>query len=119
MIESQLLFKPGDPVSQRLIEETERNLRDRRYIREPAVRAVACHDGTVDLEVAVRDVWTTNPGISFGRSGGANSGGITLEELNLLGLGKQLSFGYSKDPDRSSYTLHWHDPNVGGSPLGE
>jgi len=115
VIETQLLFKPGDPVSQRLIEETERNLRDRRYIREPAIRAVACHDGTVDLEVAVRDVWTTNPGISFGRSGGANSGGITLEELNLLGLGKQLSFGYSKDPDRSSYTLHWHDPNVGGS----
>jgi hypothetical protein len=115
VIESQLLFKSGDPVSQRLIEETERNLRDRRYMREPAVRAVSCHDGTADLEVAVRDVWTTNPGISFGRSGGANSGGITLEELNLLGLGKQLSFGYSKDPDRSSYTLHWHDPNVGGS----
>ena len=115
VIESQLLFKPGDPVSQRLIEETERNLRNRRYIREPAVRAVACHDGTVDLEVAVRDVWTTNPGISFGRSGGANSGGIKLEELNLLGLGKQLSFGYSKNPDRSSYTLHWHDPNVGGT----
>ena len=115
VIESQLLFKSGDPVSQRLIEETERNLRDRRYIREPAVRAVSCHDGTVDLEVAVRDVWTTNPGISFGRSGGANSGGIKLEELNLLGLGKQLSFGYAKDPDRSSYTLHWRDPNVGGS----
>jgi hypothetical protein len=35
--------------------------------------------------------------------------------LNLLGVGKQLSFGYTKDPDRSSYTLHWHDPNVGGS----
>lgn len=115
VIESQLLFKPGDPVSQRLIEETERNLRDRRYIREPAIRAVSCLDGTVNLEVAVRDVWTTNPGISFGRSGGANSGGIKLEELNLLGLGKQLSFGYSKDPDRSSSTLHWRDPNVGGS----
>ena len=53
----------------------------------------------------MHDVWTTNPGISFGRSGGENSGGIKLEELNLLGLGKQLSFDYSKDVDRSSYTL--------------
>ena len=65
VIESQLLFQTGDPVSQRNIVETERNLRDLRYIREPSVRAVNCHDGTVDLEVAVHEVWTTNPGIVF------------------------------------------------------
>ncbi len=35
VIESQLLFKAGEPVSERLIEETERNLRELRYIREP------------------------------------------------------------------------------------
>ena len=115
VILSQLLFRSGDPFSQRLTKETERNLRDLRYIREPAVRAVGCHDGTVDLEVAVREVWTTNPGISFGRSGGENAGGIKLEELNLLGFGKQLTFELSKNVDRSAYTLHWHDPAVGGS----
>ena len=115
VIESQLLFKTGDLVSKRLIEETERNLRDLRYIREPAVRAVNCRNGTADLVVEVREVWTTNPGISFGRSGGSNSGGIKLEELNLLGRGKHLSFELSKDADRSSYTLHWRDPNVAGS----
>jgi hypothetical protein len=114
-IQAHLLFKPGDPVVRRQIEETERNLRDLRYIREPAVRAARCHDGTADLEVEVREVWTTNPGISFGRSGGENSGGIKLEELNLLGLGKHLSFELSKDADRSSYTLHWRDPDVRGS----
>ena len=115
VIESQLLFRAGDPVSQRRIVETERNLRDLRYIREPSVRAVACHDGTVDIEVAVHEVWTTNPGISFGRSGGENSGGIKLEELNLLGRGKLLTLELSSDADRSSYTLHWRDPNVRGS----
>ena len=115
VIESQLLFRTGDPVSLRKIAETERNLRDLRYIREPSVRAVNCHDGTVDLEVAVHEVWTTNPGIAFGRSGGENSGGIKLEELNLLGRGKLLTVELSKDADRSSYTLHWRDPNVRGS----
>jgi len=115
VIESQLLFTEGDPVSGRLIDETERNLRDLRYIREPEVRAVDCHDGVADLEVAVREVWTTNPGISFGRSGGQNSGGIKLEELNLLGRGKQLSFELASDADRTSYTLHWRDPGVRGS----
>ena len=112
MIESQLLFREGDLVSQRLFEETERNLRDRRYLREPSVRAVHCHDGVADVEVTVREVWTTNPGISFERTGGANSGGIKLQELNLLGLGKELTFELAKDVDRSFYTLHWRDPNV-------
>jgi hypothetical protein len=115
VIESQLLFGEGEPVSERRIEETKRNLRDLRYIREPDVRAVDCHDGVVDLEVRARDVWTTNPGISFGRSGGQNSGGIKLEELNLFGRGKQLSFEVASDADRSSYTVHWRDPGVRGS----
>ncbi len=114
-IEAQLLFRAGDPVSQRQIDETLRNLRDLRYIREPAVRALACKDGAATLEVSAHEVWTTNPGFAFGRSGGANSGGIKLEELNLLGLGKQLSFAVTTDPDRTSSTLHWHDPNVAGS----
>ncbi len=115
VIESQLLFAPGEKVSERLIDETERNLRDLRYIREPEIRAVDCHDGLVDLEVSFREVWTTNPGFSFERSGGSNAGGIKLEELNLLGRGKQLSFELATDVDRTSYTLHWRDPGVRGS----
>jgi outer membrane protein assembly factor BamA len=112
VIESRLLFKTGEPVSVRLIEETERNLRELRYIREPSIRAVECHDRIADIEVTVQEVWTTNPGISFGRSGGENTAGIKLEELNLLGLGKQLTFELAQDADRSFYTVHWRDPGV-------
>jgi hypothetical protein len=112
VIESQLLFREGDAVSHRLFEETERNLRELRYIREPSVTTVGCHDGLADIEVTVREVWTTNPGFSFARSGGENSAGIKLQELNVLGLGKQLTFELSKDADRSFYTVHWRDPGV-------
>jgi hypothetical protein len=115
VIESQLLFRKGDRVSHRLFAETERNLREQRYIREPSVRAVRCHDGIADVEVTVREVWTTNPGFSFARNGGANSGGIKLQELNVLGLGKQLTFELSQDVDRSYYTIHWRDPGIRGS----
>jgi len=115
VIESQLLFAEGEPLSVRRIEETTRNLRDLRYIREPVVRAVDCHDGLADLEVAAREVWTTNPGVSFERSGGSNAGGIKLQELNLLGRGKQLTFELASDADRTSYTVHWRDPGVRGS----
>ena len=55
VIRSQLLFAEGDAFSVRLAEETLRNLRDLRYLREPQVRAIDCHDGIVDLEVAVRE----------------------------------------------------------------
>ncbi len=115
VIEAQLLFQPGDLYSRRKLDETERNLRDLRFIREPEIRIVAYHDGLVDLEVVTHDVWTTNPGISFGRSGGQNSTGISLEELNFLGRGKQLQFDYNNDLDRSSYTVSWRDPAIWGS----
>ncbi len=114
-VRAQLLFAEGDAYSRRLLEETERNLRRLRFITEPTVRPVSYHGGVVDVEVHARDVWTFNPGVSVGRAGGENSGGFGVEDLNLLGTGKQLSFGLSTDVDRSSVLVGWHDPNVFGS----
>jgi outer membrane protein assembly factor BamA len=114
-LRAHLLFKSGDVYSQRVLDETARKLREQRYIREPIVRPVAFHDGVVDVEVVVQDVWTTNPGASFGRAGGRNSSGLEFEELNLLGFGKQVSLGFKSDAERTSYTAKWHDPSVLGS----
>jgi hemolysin activation/secretion protein len=114
-LRAHLLFESGDPFSQRVLDETARNLRELRYIREPVVRPIAFHDGVVDVEVRVQDVWTTNPGASFGRAGGENSSGFEFEELNLLGFGKQVSLGLKSNADRTSYTGKWHDPSVLGS----
>jgi hypothetical protein len=115
VIESQLLFRPGDLYSRHRLDETTRNLRDLRFIREPEIRIVGYRDGLVDLEVVTHEVWTTNPGASFSRSGGQNSSGIGFEELNVFGFGKHLSVDYSNDVDRSSYTVRWRDPGVWGS----
>jgi outer membrane protein assembly factor BamA len=114
-IQAHLLFREGERVSQQLIDETLRNLRDLRFIREPSVRALDCRDGRVTLEVAAREVWTTNPGLTFRRTGGENSSGAKIEELNVLGFGKQLIFEVTSDPDRKSSSLSWHDPAVLGS----
>ncbi|MFO1509405.1 MAG: hypothetical protein U1F31_06485 [Steroidobacteraceae bacterium] len=114
-IRAQLLFASGDPYSRRVLDETERALRRQRYLREPVIRPVAWHDGVVDVRVRSEDVWTTNPGLSLSRTGGANSLGFELEELNLFGRGKQLSAGYSNNVDRTSIGLSWHDPAVWGS----
>ena len=114
-IEDQLLFKSGELYQPSLIEESARILRDTRYLREAVIRPVAFHDGVVDLEVTTQDVWTFNPGISFGRKGGANSSGFELEELNFLGTGTQLGIGFKSDVDRDSKLIHFRDRQLGSS----
>ena len=67
-----LLFASGEPVSARVIEETERLLRANRYVYDVQIRPMAVRDGVVDVEVLTRDTWSIDPGVSFGRAGGAN-----------------------------------------------
>jgi hemolysin activation/secretion protein len=51
--------------------------------------------------VTTRDVWTLDPGFNFGRSGGTNSTGVSLQELNMLGTGSAVSFEHKSYVDRS------------------
>ena len=69
------------------------SVRDTRYLNDAWIRPTAYRDGRVDVEVITKDVWTLNPGLSFGRKGGRNTSGFEIEELNLLGRGSQLSLG--------------------------
>src|SRR6187551_1412268 len=114
-IEDQLLFKSGDVYRPALIEESARILRDTRYLRDAVIRPVAFHDGVVDIEVTTQDVWTLNPGFSFGRKGGKNTGGVEVEDLNFLGMGTQLGVGFTRGLDRDSKTIYYRDRNVGSS----
>ena len=115
VIRDQLLFRPGDPFSSRLLDESERLLRSARNLYDAHVGPVAVHDGKVDIAVTTRDVWTLNPGISFGRRGGKNTSGIELEELNLLGTGIELSVGRKSGVDRDETRFDFKDRHVLGS----
>ncbi len=112
---TQLLFKPGDLYDSRLLQESERLLRTNRFLGDARIMPVAYHDGIVDLAVVTQDVWTLNPGVSFGRQGGANSSGFGLSELNLLGLGSELAISVKSDVDRQSRTLLYQDRQVAGT----
>jgi hemolysin activation/secretion protein len=114
-IEDQLLFRSGDPYRAGLLEESARILRDTRYLRDAVIRPVAYHDGVVDVEVTTQDVWTLNPGVSFGRKGGRNSGGLQVEDLNFLGLGTQLGVGFTSGVDRDSKSIYYRDRHLGSS----
>lgn len=101
VIEHALLFKSGDKLQVRALQETERVLRGTRYLYDVQFKVLAVHDNVVDLEVATRDTWTLDPGASVGRAGGANSSRIGIKEYNLLGTGISVGVGRSKNVDRS------------------
>ena len=118
VIRQQLLFRSGDVYSRRLLEESERILRLTRYLYDAAIRPVRYHDGKVDVLITTRDVWTFDPGVSFGRHGGSNSTGGQLEELNVAGTGIALAASHSTDIDRTSTLYSVEDRHLLGTWTG-
>ncbi len=114
VIRAQLLFRSGEPYRHRLLEETERKLRQLNFLREPRIRPLGYHDGVVDILVETHDVWTLQLGPSYGRRGGKNDTSLEFQDHNLLGFGKTLIAGSSQGVDRNSTYFEWRDPAVFG-----
>jgi hypothetical protein len=117
VIREQLLFKTGDPYDPARVAESERLLRDRRYIGEAHIEATREAGGDVDLDVVTQDVWTLNAGAGVGRSGGVNSTRLQLQDTNFLGTGKSVTLERSATVDRTETLARYDDANVWGSRL--
>jgi hypothetical protein len=115
VIRAQLLFRPGERYSRRLLDETERILRADGYFYDAWIRVTAYHDGKVDVRVTTKDVWTINPGFNFGRSGGSNSTGAQLEDVSFLGTGIDLAVSHSSNIDRTSNQVTVTDQHLFGT----
>lgn len=117
VIARTLLFKSGDRVSVRQIEETERLLLGNRYLYDVQFRPTAYRGGVVDIDVLTRDTWSLDLGVKASRSGGANSTGLQIREYNLLGTGMSMSLGRSNDVDRSSNEFQFANERAFGTLL--
>jgi outer membrane protein assembly factor BamA len=115
VIGQQLLFSEGDEFSTRTLEESERLLRENRYIQEAEIEPVQRDDGIVDVNVHTRDVWTLGPALDFSSAGGENSSGVGLKEMNLFGTGIGVEASYRSDVDRDSNLIKIVDHHVRGS----
>jgi hypothetical protein len=118
IIREQLLFRSGERYWRRLLDESERILRTDGYFYDAWIRPISYHDGKVDLRVTTRDVWTLNPGFNFGRSGGTNSTGVQLEDINLLGRGVDVLVAHSTTIDRTTNEVSMTDQHAFGSWVG-
>jgi outer membrane protein assembly factor BamA len=106
-IETQLLFKPGDPLEPEILAETERNLRAFGLFRRVAIRAEGSR-----IVVETADAWTLLLRGSLSNKGGVTTYSAGVEEYNLLGLGMQLGIGFEQEVDRTSRSIFFVDPNA-------
>lgn len=114
-IEQQLLFDEGDNLSASTVAETERLLRASKYLFDAAVIPVAhCNDG-VDLLVLTREVWTLEPRVSFGHSGGGSKSSMGISDDNILGTGNRAAISYESNAQRDSITGSYKNENIFGS----
>jgi outer membrane protein assembly factor BamA len=109
-----LLFRPGDPYSRRVLEESERLLRSTGYFYDAEIRPVRFQNGFVDVEVRTRDVWTLRAGVGYGRAGGVNRTKVGVEDANFLGTGSSLVVRQSRTVDRTSLLYRFRQPNLLG-----
>ncbi len=115
VIRRQLLFESGDTYSPRLLEESERLLRQNRFLYDAEIVPGAAIDGRVDIEVRTRDVWTLTGGANFNRSGGENAVQFEIQDFNFLGTGKEFGISRTSDFERTSSQLLYRDFNIAGT----
>jgi outer membrane protein assembly factor BamA len=113
VIRNQLLFRQGDIFQARLLEESERILRQNVFLYDASVKPDRYENGVVDIRVRTRDLWTLMPGLSVSRSGGENRTRVSLSERNLLGRGVSLRFSHTENVDRDSTSFQYFDKNLG------
>jgi len=109
-IRRELLLSPGDPLDPELLAEAERRLRATQLFRHVDVRA----EGTRVI-VETGDNWTLIPRVAFSSKGGKVTYQFGIEEGNLFGSGRRLSFRYDKETERISRSLTWYEPQLLGS----
>jgi hypothetical protein len=114
VIREMLLFKPGDRVSARVIEETERILRRSRWLYDVEIRPAAYNDGLVVIDVITRDTWTLDITGKVSRSGGKNTTSFGLKDENFFGTGATLGFSQVSDPDRHGWLFEASYPRAFG-----
>ncbi|HTU58929.1 MAG TPA: hypothetical protein VMF89_10860, partial [Polyangiales bacterium] len=118
-VRAELLLHEGDRYSDRLNEETMRNLRRLSTLLALArVVAVKTADPQrVGLIVYTRDLWSLRFEQSFAGAGGTFAANAQLVEKNLFGRGQALTLRGSIDPRRFTVGQMFQDYRFFGFPL--
>lgn len=112
VVRDEVLLRPGDVVDERLLRESERNIRALGFLREVHVDVIPVDPGWVDLRVVAQETWTFQPQFNVAGGGGRVVGTAGLQENDFLGLGKQMRAFYTHDVERDQIQLQYFDPRI-------
>lgn len=103
VVRLDLLFAVGDRCDPRRLQETERLLRARSYIRSAVVVPVATADGGVTVLVRTWDEFSLEGGLRISAGGDFPVKYLALGDDNILGRGIRLHTQYSDVDRRASF----------------
>lgn len=112
LIRRELLFKEGDCLDRLRVSESERLLRQFRFLESVSVETEVRPDGDVDVTVTTTDDWSLRlePRFNFGE--GFAFGGVSLGETNLSGRGRTLELAYLIREGDDDWLLRYFDPQA-------
>ncbi|RYZ89679.1 MAG: hypothetical protein EOO68_25195, partial [Moraxellaceae bacterium] len=117
VIASQLLFKTGEKVNHQAMEETERNLRTRKYLTNAFVLPERVCGDNVDVVVITQDAWAIEPQVSYSHQSSSNETGFALSDGNVLGTGNAFKIGYEQNSIRNTISYEFSNPYFLNRPI--
>ena len=116
-IARELLFGEGDCPDDFLLGESERLLRDHRFISSAEVGAAPQPDGTRHVHVTTRDEWTTKIQIDVTVDDGLQFEGASMVEENFLGGGHLIGGFLQQRKQRRDYGMVLESARLVGTRL--
>lgn len=110
VIAAQLLFKQGDKINHKAMEETERNLRTRKYLTNAFVLPEKVCGDSVDVLVITQDAWALEPQVSYSHKSSDNQTGFAIADGNVLGTGNSFKIGYQENQLRNTISYDFNNP---------
>jgi hypothetical protein len=117
VVKSQLLFKEGDKVNRKMIQESARILRTRNYLSTAYIVPDVVCDEEIDILVVTQDSWSLEPQVSFSQKADDSESGFALSDDNILGSGNSVVIGYEQTADRNSIRYSFSNPHFLNKPV--
>lgn len=109
-IRRELLLEEGDCFDSLLLAESERLLRDLRFISGATVTSTRLGDGSHEVTVETQDEWTTRVNVGVAMNDGFRVEGIDLLEENFLGRGMLIGMYHRDRDERQDLGLVFETP---------
>jgi hypothetical protein len=115
VIRREIIISEGAVFNDFAINESARNLRTQRFLREIKIEVKPRGDAEVDVIISAQDAWTLVPQVGLSSSGGQDKKSFGVADSNVLGYGKRIEVLKKTVDERETIETIWEDPRLFGS----